>query len=191
MPWERFVLGYHGCDESVARRIAGGEDTLTPSTNEYDWLGHGQYFWEDSAARALQWAMAESTRPGSKIKTPAVLGAVIDLGHCLNLIEVEYLDLVQVAHERLQLLLTEVDEPLPENTGRDFRARKLDCAVFEALHAFRDEGGLTAFETVRAFFVEGEPLYPTAGIRKLDHIQICVRNNDNIRGYFLPRSIIP
>jgi hypothetical protein len=40
-----FVLGYHGCDKKVGERVLAGE-RLKPSENEYDWLGHGIYFWE-------------------------------------------------------------------------------------------------------------------------------------------------
>lgn len=187
MPWSRYVLGYHGCDADVAKKIVSGTDTLVPSKNDYDWLGNGQYFWEDSPERAMRWAKEESKKPKSKIKSPSVLGAVIDLGNCLNLIEVAYLDLVSTAHDQLQEFLSDIGEPVPKNTGPEFRARKLDCAVFEALHRFREESSLPAFETVRAFFVEGKPLYPNAGIRQLDHIQICVRNPERIIGYFLPR----
>jgi len=187
MPWGRYVLGYHGGDAEVARRIAAGGDTLSPSTNDYDWLGHGQYFWEDSAERAFLWAQEESKKTNSHIREPAVLGAIIDLGNCLNLIDVEYLDLVRVTHHRLKELMEEIGAPMPKNSGRNFRARKLDCAVFEALHQFREEQSLPPFETVRAFFVEGEPLYPSAGIRQLDHIQVCVRRPENIVGYFLPK----
>lgn len=187
MPWGRYVLGYHGCDADVARKIAAGDDKLSPSNNDYDWLGHGLYFWEDSAERASLWAEEESKKGSSRIGKPGVLGAVVDLGNCLNLIEVEMLDLVRAAHEQLTQLLEEIEAPMPKNTGKDFRARKLDCAVFQALHQFREEESLAPFETVRAFFVEGEPLYPSAGIRQLDHIQICVRNPGRIIGYFLPR----
>jgi hypothetical protein len=113
---------------------------------------------------------------------------VIDLGNCLNLIDVEFLEVVRRAYMRLAEILQETGQPLPQNAGRALGARKLDCAVFEALHQFRDEEKLPAFDTVRAFFVEGEPLYPDAGIRRLDHIQVCVRNPKQILGYFLPRS---
>jgi hypothetical protein len=74
---------------------------------------------------------------------------------------------------------------MPRNSGKDLRARRLDCAVFETLHRFQAEKGLPSFDTVRAFFMEGEPLYENAGIRRLDHIQICVRNPNAIQGYFL------
>ena len=73
------VIGYHGCDRKVAERVVAGRDDLKPSQNAWDWLGHGIYFWEDSHGRALRWAKEEAKHGGSKIKSPAVLGAVIDL----------------------------------------------------------------------------------------------------------------
>ena len=187
MPWARYVLGYHGCDADLARLIVCGEASLSPSTNDYDWLGNGQYFWEESAERAIRWAEKESQSPRSRIKKPGVLGAVIDLGNCLNLMDAEYLTLVQTAYGRLKHLLEEIGQPMPKNGGAGFRARRLDCAVFETLHQFREKEELPPFNTVRAFFVEGSPLYADAGIRHLDHVQICVRDPKAIIGYFLPR----
>ena len=94
MPFHSLVVGYHGCDDSLVQSVVTGKDDLKPSQNAWDWLGHGIYFWEDSPARALRWAEAEAQRRGSNIKTPAVLGAVIQLGNCLNLTETEALTLV-------------------------------------------------------------------------------------------------
>ena len=85
------AIGYHGCDRNLAGRIVAGKTELKPSENAWDWLGHGIYLWEDSPARALRWAEAEAGRAGSKIKSPAVLGAVVDLGNCLNLADTEAL----------------------------------------------------------------------------------------------------
>jgi hypothetical protein len=93
-----FVLGYHGCDAGVARKIVSGDDQLAVSKNEYDWLGSGLYFWEDSSSRARRWAEEEQARKSGKVKNPAVLGAILDLGNCLNLIDAEHLDLVKAAH---------------------------------------------------------------------------------------------
>ena len=87
------VLGYHGCDKATAIKVVNGEKQI-PSNNEYDWLGSGLYFWEDSFSRAWKWAQEEAKNPKGKIKEPAVLGAIIDLGNCLNLIDAESLDLV-------------------------------------------------------------------------------------------------
>lgn len=78
------IIGFHGCDEDVANKVVMGEDNLKASENDYDWLGHGVYFWENNQERALQWAVDNSKRKGSNIKNPAVLGAVIDLGFCLR-----------------------------------------------------------------------------------------------------------
>lgn len=179
------VLGYHGCDFATAQRVVTGEDKLVPSNNNYDWLGSGLYFWEDSQARALRWSKENAS---GKIKSPAVLGAIIDLGNCLNLIDSEHLDLVKIAHRTyLDLCAVSGMEPL-KNKGRDLRARYLDKAVFELLHELRKEKSEPLFDSVRAFFVEGEPLYENAGLRSLDHIQICVRNPSQIIGYFLPSA---
>jgi hypothetical protein len=181
------VLGYHGCDEATAVKVVNGQERQIRSENDYDWLGSGFYFWEDSCARALKWAEDQFTKPEPKIKKPAVLGAIIDLGNCLNLIDSEHLDLVKIAH-RTYLDLCKISALDPaQNKGKDLRARYLDKAVFETLHRLRLEAGEAPFETVRAFFVEGEPLYENAGLRCLDHIQICVREPNNIIGYFHPR----
>jgi len=182
------VLGYHGCDLITARKIVSGEDDLIPSANEYDWLGNGLYFWEDSYARAFSWAQAEANKTNGKVKTPAVLGAIIDLGNCLNLIDSEHLNLVKAAHEAyLEFCAISGLKPA-QNKGKDLRARYLDKAVFETLHKLREQEKKQAFDSVRAFFIEGEPLYENAGLRSLDHIQVCVRDPRQIVGYFLPRS---
>ena len=75
------VIGFHGCDQSVVEAVIAGKTELLASTNDYDWLGNGIYFWE------------------------------------------------------------------------------------------------------------GQELYPNAGFREKNHIQICVCNPNCIKGYFLPRGI--
>ena len=34
------VVGFHGCDESVVRKVVNGNENLIASTNDYDWLGN-------------------------------------------------------------------------------------------------------------------------------------------------------
>lgn len=181
------VLGYHGCDLSTVRKVAVGDDQLLPSQNEYDWLGGGLYFWEDSPARAMRWAREKALRNPSKVQIPAIIGAIIDLGNCLNLIDTEHLDLVRAAHRAYLDLCAISGLPPLQNKGRDLRARYLDKAVFETLHQLRAQEKQPPFDTVRAFFVEGDLLYESAGLRALDHVQICVRDPRSILGYFLPR----
>ncbi len=47
--------------------ILGG-GSLRPSENDYDWLGHGVYFWENNEQRALQFAEEAARRKTSSIK---------------------------------------------------------------------------------------------------------------------------
>jgi hypothetical protein len=178
------ILGYHGCDLSTAEWVVSGKEDLRKSTNAYDWLGNGTYFWEDSPDRALRWAKENQS---GKINKPAVLGAVIDLGNCLNLIDTEHLALVRAAHDAYMNLCKKSGLTPAVNAGDSMKARYLDQAVFETLHKLRDGDKEMPFDTVRAFFVEGDSLYPNSGLRAMDHIQVCVRNPGSIVGYFLPR----
>jgi len=78
-----FILGFHGCDRSLARAVIDGKRSLRLSTNRYDWLGEGVYFWENTPQRALEFAaeFAGRKRQGkSAIREPAVIGAVVDWG---------------------------------------------------------------------------------------------------------------
>ena len=52
-----------GCDRRTAEKVLLGEAVLTPSQNNYDWLGSGVYFWEFGPERALQWAQEGSGEP--------------------------------------------------------------------------------------------------------------------------------
>lgn len=168
-----FVLGFHGCDESVQKKVLIGEEKLKPSKNDYDWLGHGIYFWENDPNRALKWA-----KDSNKIEKPAVLGAVIDLGECLNLFEQENLQLVHNVYKNLKKRKFE----LPRNHGKDLYKRDLDCFVINSLHNM----GKYKFDTVRSPFWEGYGLYKNSGFRTKNHIQICVINPKCIKGYFCP-----
>ena len=42
------------------------------------------------------------------------------------------------------------------------------------------------YESIRAAFWEGDELYLTAGFKEKNHIQICIRNQNCIKGYFDP-----
>ena len=184
-----FILGFHGCDEETKRKLLLGEESLNPSNNCYDWLGSGIYFWENDPDRAFAWAESIVKNPNKcvgKINIPAVVGAVIDLGYCLNLFEQESLLLVK---ESYKMFTKNTAGPLPENKGRDFFLRNLDCAVINFLHQYRadnSKNGVQEFDSVRAPFWEGNPLYPGAGFREKNHIQICIRNPKCIKGYFDP-----
>lgn len=174
----------------MAEKVFTGKSSLAVSENDYDWIGHGIYFWEHNAQRAYEFACEVRDRPhaGRKtLKRPAVVGAIIDLAYCLNLLDGRYIELVRQAYDDLVLLRQGMGESLPSNAGGPDRLfRRLDCAVIEMLHGTREEEGKQRFDTVRAAFIEGSPVYEGAGFHAKNHIQLCVRNVACIKGYFRP-----
>ncbi len=191
LDYSRFVVGYHGCDAALARRVLLGETELIPSDNDYDWLGRGIYFWEHGPARAFAFAVEEARRKPAKVKEPAVLGAYIFLGECLDLLDVRYTALLEIVHSRMAEDLRARGEQIPVNSRerpdgtRLFHA--LDRAVIE--YAIELSASERQFDTVRGAFWEGGPAFPGAQIAKQSHIQIAVRNPGCVLGYFRPKEI--
>jgi hypothetical protein len=187
-----YVFGFHGIDEDVAMDILTQKKDFKISNNNYDWLGSGIYFWENNYERAIQYAKEDSTRKDSKIKKPFVLCAIIDLGNCLDLLDQKNLDFLKFAYESLKSDLEKEGQSLPKNTSFgsldfDFKKRELDCAVIRYAHQLAIDEGFP-FDSVRAAFIEGEPLYDNAGFKQQNHIQIAILNSDCIKGIFLPRK---
>lgn len=189
------IIGFHGCDISTYINVIENNAEMKPSTNDYDWLGNGIYFWEHNLARAWQWAEEASKRKNSRIKTPAVIGAVIDLGTCLNLVDSDNIELVKSQYKVFKAMVEISKGTLPKNknigNNTDLLLRNLDCAVIESLHAFRRVTKLQPFDSVRGVFIEGNPIYPDSGFMEKSHIQICVRNPNCIKGYFAPKLADP
>lgn len=161
---------------------------MLPSTNKHDWLGQGFYFWENNYERALDFAI---NPPGKKkFSKPSVLGAVLDLQHCLDLLDTKYLRLVKESYQIYELSYQGNELELPQNKpgsrNADLLIRELDCAVIENVH--RKLEGNKPFDSARGMFVEGNPLYPGAGFHEKNHIQICIRNPNCIKGFFVPRE---
>lgn len=187
------VIGFHGCDKSVVEKVLSGQENLIASTNDYDWLGHGVYFWENNETRALQYAEEMMERKGSSVKEPAIIGAVIDFGNCMDLMDSMYLQELKEAYKVFSDAVLEAERPMPENinigNSTDKLIRRLDCAVIESAHGMNMQAGYEPYDSVRGVFWEGKELYPGAGFTEKNHIQICVRNPNCIKGFFLPREI--
>ena len=202
-----FVLGFHGCDQALADTVISQEVlSLDPSQNDYDWLGSGAYFWENNYARAMEWAtdMVGKERGPNKhvIRSPAVIGAIIDLGNCLNFLDQTAIRLAKECHTLFAKECKILRKKMPKNVNpkkmagsRDRIYRRLDRAVVEEIHKLvalsqgmeNPEDRMLDFDTVRSVFLEGEKIYPNAGFLEKTHIQICVRNPKCILGYFHPR----
>lgn len=185
MRYNRIVVGYHGCDLDVATKLLDGEP-FAPSTNDYDWLGSGIYFWEYGWDRAYRFAEDQVAR--GRFTTPAAIGALIQLGECFDLLDTWNTRALAgffvdwEAKERANNL------PLPVNSGKtpDKKLRRLDCAVINKYLQSTAEDG-KKYDTVRGCFVEGDAVFPTSGIQLESHIQIAVRNPACIVGVFKPR----
>ncbi len=187
------ILGYHGCDATVAQRVLSGREGLLPSDNDYDWLGPGIYFWIGSPEQALYFAREQLKR--GKLSTPAVVGALIHPARCLNLTDYGALDEVRAAYDHLvhlhSVASTAGHAPvaLPENAVVKHGVslmRRLDCAVIRTLHQLREEADYPPYDAVFGIFEEDAPLYPGAGFKRKTHVQIAVRNLEAVVGYFRP-----
>ena len=187
-----FILGFHGCEKATGEAILRGDEPhLKWSEKDYDWLGNGTYFWEGDPSRAMAWA--ESCKSAGKIAEPFVLGAIVDLKRCLDLFNRDSLREVKDAHSELKRTFKRAGKSLPTNVGPtpDKAGRRLDCSVMNYLHKYRELREEESYDSVRGPFLEGRPLYPRAGFRSQNHIQICVRNLDCIKGYFRPITTTP
>src|SRR5258706_1139243 len=169
------ILGFHGTDESVVKKVVSRTQLLEFNNNTWDWLGHGAYFWEHSPSRALEYAQAARSRKDSKIKKPAVIGAVLELGHCLDLLDYKNLSLLKLGYDVLKSGLKASafkllkNKPIAQCDPNELLMRDLDCAVVETVHDINRKGSQRPFDSVKGVFWEGDLLYPDAGFREKDH----------------------
>ena len=199
------IIGFHGCDEKVQKSLLNQPNKIQGSDKPYDWLGHGMYFWENNFERALQWAK-DKERKGKIVKA-AVVGAVISLDYCFDLTDTNFINQLTQYFELMKDEYNQINKELPENKNvkqdknKDLLLRDLDCAVIEFMHQriteeigkdLKEKGfsDYKVFDSIRGLFTEGGAAFPGAGIQKKNHIQICMRNNNCIKGFFLPRKNI-
>ncbi|MGK3963931.1 hypothetical protein WMF01_25465 [Sorangium sp. So ce1667] len=172
--YHRTVIGYHGTRRSTAQTLVDGA-SFAASTNDDDWLGHGIYFWEYAPQQAWWWARR---RYGDDA---AVVGAMIHLGRCLDLLDPANAGLLRAAHTKLLAALAAAKEEAPGNANTH---KYLDCAVFNYMFASLDAH--YRYESVRAVFVPlqkggGMPrLWPRSGVFEGGHIQISIREPRNV-----------
>lgn len=189
------IIGFHGCDRTTYEKVLYMHERLLASHNSYDWLGNGIYFWENSLDRAEEWAISYCKRynrkyPDKKQKEPAVIGAVISLGHCLDLTDYGSAAILKTGYEILKYELSLIGKPLPANRNmkgnKDLLLRELDCAVIERIHQYNRENNLRPYDSVRGVFIEGDPVYDNSEIMEKTYTQLCIINPNCIKGYFKP-----
>lgn len=117
-----------------------------------------------------------------------MVGAVIRLGNCLDFTEQENLNKIKKHYELLKKEADLKKFSLPENKGgKDKYVRQLDCFVINSFIKSQKELG-NEYDSVRGVFFEGNELYPNAGFREKDHIQIAIINPNCIKAYFKIRK---
>ncbi|MCW3085312.1 MAG: hypothetical protein JWP12_2678 [Bacteroidetes bacterium] len=199
------VIGFHGCDLSVRDQLLNNPNEFIMSKKPYDWLGHGMYFWENNHERAMEWAQNKKKR--GDIETPAVIGAVLSIGRCFDLIDSQYIQMLKEYYGLMDFEYKAIGAVMPQNKDvkfdkhKDKLLRELDCEVIEFMHENirknilkgKSEKGYSPykmFDSTRGVFEESGPAFPGAGIKEKTHIQICIRNSNCILGFFLKREEI-
>ena len=151
----------------------------------------------------MEWATERAEQ--GKIKIPAVLGAVLQLSYCCDLLDSKFIGLVSDNFEAMREEYLHTGKVLPENAdlkkdaNKDKLLRMRDCAILEYMHtsilgAYREDiatkhySEYKIFDSTRGVFTEGGPAFEGAGMAKKSHTQICIRNLNCIKGFFIPRD---
>jgi hypothetical protein len=201
------IIGFHGCDKYAAEALINDPNTIKISDEPHDWLGHGMYFWENNQERARQWAVERQLRKKQPVADAAVIGAVLQLGYCCDLTDSRFIGLLKEHYKAMEDFYSKSRTPLPVNRDlptdphKNKLLRVLDCTVIEFMHNYFAEqyakdikaqgfSDLKIFDSTRGVFTEGGPIYSGAEIFEKTHIQICIRNSNCIKGFFLPRKEI-
>jgi hypothetical protein len=195
--YHRTVVGYHGTGLTAALRIVNRVEGFRWSRRDFDWLGHGIYFWEYAPQQALKFAKIRQRQYRLKRKPTAedrrrateplaVIACMIRLGFCFDLLEPDNVEYLRESFAAYRKAMELAETPLPKNTRR---YRKLDCAVFEYVYKVISETEQGApVDPARGVFV------PTGGERRVwegswisrdTHIQLCVRNPASLLGAWL------
>lgn len=163
----RAEVYYHGTSIEIAQQI---EDTqvFLGNPNPGRWLGRGTYFFDDHE-RALEWAI--QLHPGHA----AVLRTKIRPQNCLDLTRVSGARALRRGFEKMELKYARENRTIPDNVGtshqRDWEVIEWVCSDV-----------LRKFDSVKAFFPEGEPVFPGSALTMRSNVQIVVRDGDIIVG---------
>ena len=191
MNYQRTLVGFHGCDMATAVRLAAG-DPWIPSKNDYDWLGHGIYFWEGDYDRALDWAMKVMQNPRlskARIRTAAVVAVVIEPRNMLDLSLSKSMPIIEEAYEYLCASMERQGLAMPENEpvgSADiyFKNRKLGCMVMNTVNIMLRFQGKPEIDLFRAPFNEGAAIYAGGMFYRDTHIQLCVKDPSIIKSAY-------
>lgn len=183
-----FILGYHGCDQRVGERLLSGAP-FQPSSKDYDWLGPGIYFWEANPLRGLEFAAESSKRKTATVSQPFVIGAVIELGLCLDR---AYSFLYHAGMKRQAREIQYTIRGIPQEVDRTLRRKaaqrklSLNQIVIEELTAVTTGYGSGRISTILP--VSGRPTRPSmrssrvnGGLTRISGSEARARHKPNNR----------
>lgn len=175
--YDRTVVAFHGTRRDIADALVAGTP-FGKSENDDDWLGHGIYFWEYAPQQAWWWANLRYGKSKS-----AVVGALIRLGKCLDLLDPANAELLRETHKEMVFALGELGLKPKDNANNH---KYLDCSVFNYFFA-KLARERYSIESTRAVFVPTSPkkrgldrLWSRSGVFASAHIQLSVREPNNI-----------
>jgi len=161
------IIGFHGCTKQVASEVVNQTKPFIAEFKKHHWLGQGVYFWEDNLERSTQFSRESLERKNLDASGASAVGAVLDLGNCLNLLEKDNLELLKASYLELKANYSSPNEfKKLKNLDIDGSGypmlRYLDCAVIDNLtRLVREESDWEAapFDSIRGVFWEGDELY--------------------------------
>ena len=162
------VYGYHGTSREKAQEIIDCGFNL--STNDYDWLGTGVYFFQDAPVRALAWA--SERYPDS----PAVIKSQLVLENCMDLLDIDWYPIIRETYAMFVCEYQKANIPLPRQNPQRSKAHRLDCAFFNYIVEKILESQEETIGSIRAVFNEGDRIYPNSAIYDRSDIQILIRD---------------
>lgn len=162
------VYGYHGTSQIHAQEII--EHGFDFSTNDYDWLGTGVYFFQDAPQRAYSWAIERYP------ESPAVIKSRLMLDNCLDLLDIIWFPFIGEAYDFFVRSYQQTNIPLPRQNPQRSKAHRLDCAFFNYIVREIIEPQGHSVSSIRAVFNEGDRIYPNSAIFDRAHVQISIRN---------------
>lgn len=165
------LCGYHGTSAEAATAII--RRGFRMSSNGYDWLGLGVYFWQNAPVRAWQWATQNHPT------NPAVIRSSIRLEDCVDLLDIGWVPIIKEVYNSFVAEYRKANRPLPEQNTERSKAHRLDCAFFNYIAEVLAEQG-EKISAIRSVFVEGDRVFPKSAIFDRAHVQIAIRDTSVI-----------
>ncbi len=123
--YHRTIIGFHGTTAATAEDLVAGK-AFKPSESDDDWFGKGICFWEYAPKQAWWWA-----RKFKKYADPAVVGAIIRLGNCFDLLDPVNVQTLKEFRDSMIEQLNVAGIEVPTNFRQH---KKQDCAVFNFIY---------------------------------------------------------